>query len=101
MVAGITDKLAGLMADRPLASYRMPVKLSASYFTSRPAVGSDSPRGEPAINHTFIVNVSETGVATAGSADPWLLARGNGDANAGAASMYRELAGVHVPITNA
>ncbi|HET9992325.1 MAG TPA: hypothetical protein VFQ65_27525, partial [Kofleriaceae bacterium] len=99
-ITGITDKLAGIMAGRPLASYRMPIKIGASYFTSKPAVGSDGDEGDntTTISRDFVVNVSEAGAATAGSQDPWLLARGNGNANAGAASLYQELLGVAVPL---
>jgi hypothetical protein len=101
VVAGISSKLAGLVAGRPLSAYKMGIRITASYFTEGTKTGDDSGSDAPLL-HTFTVTIDASGKASPPShADQWLLDRGNGDATAGAQGLYDDLLNVPIPIAAA
>ncbi|HEY1559200.1 MAG TPA: DUF4157 domain-containing protein [Kofleriaceae bacterium] len=100
-IAGISGDLAGAVTGRQLSVYALPIMIKASYFSQKPSVGASDDEGGGDQLHQFVVNVDENGRATAGSSDPWLLARGAGDANAGAQSFYSEMSSLPIPLKSA
>ncbi len=100
-VAGISSKLVGLVASRPLSAYKMAVAITASYFTEPTKTGDESASDVP-LTHTFTVNVGADGKAQPPSnVDPWLLSRGGGDVSAGAQGLYDDLKDVVIPLVAA
>ena len=99
VVGGVSSKLAGLVAGRPLSAYKMGVVITASYFTEPTETGDESESDVPRL-HTFTVSVSPDGNAQGTpTADPWLVARGQGDPTAGAQGLYDDLRDVPIPIS--
>jgi hypothetical protein len=101
VVGGITSRLAGLVAGRPLAAYKMAVTITASYFTEATKTGGSTDPDVPRL-HTFTVNIDASGKARVpDNPDQWLLDRGNGNAMVGAQGLYDDLKDVAIPIKTA